>query len=271
MNRRSGRALTLALGIACLIASAVSFVAAFVGGGRRTPDLAAGPRPSVTLLATATPAASPVPASTAHAHAIAAPASTAAANRVMPSSSGVRGPARFVGSTPATNTARARAPAGARAEPPARPARSPSSSPSAQPTIHAAAVPAADATPIETQVGGAANDACLRALTYITTTADDRLSRLAVYNAARAGLAVNVHCREPRRTVNEGYLLAMLAPAEYSLGRGDWKRDLDRSDQMLDACAHTSEFAGTEIASDCAKQRRYNDAIRRIILSGAGR
>jgi hypothetical protein len=57
----------------------------------------------------------------------------------------------------------------------------------------------------------------------------------------------------------------MLAPAEYSLGRGDWKRDLDRSNLLLEACVHLASFAGTEIADDCAKQRSYNDTIRSII------
>ncbi len=123
----------------------------------------------------------------------------------------------------------------------------------------------AASTPSPQYVGGRPNDACLRALTYITTAANERITRTAVYNAARAGLQENEHCPEPRRSVNEGYLLAMLAPAEFTLARGDWRVDLDRSNMLLEQCVRERDFAGTEIADDCAKQRSYNDTVRSII------
>ncbi len=65
--------------------------------------------------------------------------------------------------------------------------------------------------------------------------------------------------------MNEAYLLAMLAPAEFTLNRGDWRRDLDRSNALLEQCVRTPGFSGSEIADDCAKQRSYNDTVRSII------
>jgi len=55
--------------------------------------------------------------------------------------------------------------------------------------------------------------------------------------AAVAGLTMNAHCGEPRRSVNAAYLLAMRAPAEFALRLGDWSGDLTRSNELLDACA----------------------------------
>lgn len=102
-------------------------------------------------------------------------------------------------------------------------------------------------------------------MTYLKTAADDRIPRRAAYNAALAGLAMNAHCREPRRSVNEAYLLAMRAPAEFTLHAGDWNSDLTRSDALLDACAANPEFRGTTVGSDCATQRKFNELVRRRI------
>jgi hypothetical protein len=108
-------------------------------------------------------------------------------------------------------------------------------------------------------------------LTYLKTAADDRLTRREIYNAANAGLAMNAHCGEPRRSVNEAYLLAMRAPAEFTLHVGDWNADLTRSDALLDACAALPEFRATTVAGDCATQRKFNELVRRRILQLGGR
>ena len=134
----------------------------------------------------------------------------------------------------------------------------------------APARPAATAT--ESLVGGPDDEACVRPLTYLKTAADDRVGRREAYNAAIAGLAMNAHCPEPRRSVNEGYLLAMRAPAEFALHLGDWNADLNRSDNLLDACAVSPAFRGTTVAGDCAIQRKFNDLVRKRILQlGGGR
>jgi hypothetical protein len=122
-----------------------------------------------------------------------------------------------------------------------------------------------------TLVGGPDDAACLRTLSYVKTAADDRIGRRAAYNAAAAGLAMNAHCGEPRRSVNEGYLLAMRAPAEFALRVGDWNADLTRSDVLLEACALAREFRGTTVASDCTTQRKFNDLTRRRIAQLSSR
>jgi hypothetical protein len=126
-------------------------------------------------------------------------------------------------------------------------------------------------TAVPRLVGGADEEACVRAVGYLRTASDDRISRLEAYNAAVAGLATNSDCPEPRRSVNEGYLRAMRAPAEFALGFGNWSADLDRSDALLQACAASAEFRGTAVARDCATQRKYNDLVRRRISQGATR
>jgi hypothetical protein len=120
-------------------------------------------------------------------------------------------------------------------------------------------------------VGGPADESCVRAVEYLRTAASDRVSRLEAYNAAVAGLAANADCPEPRRSVNEGYLRAMRAPAEFSLHLGDWNADLNRSDALLQACAASRDFRGTTVASDCATQRKFNDLVRRRIRQSEAR
>jgi hypothetical protein len=120
-------------------------------------------------------------------------------------------------------------------------------------------------------VGGPDDEACVRAVGYLKTAANDQISRLDAYNAAVAGLATNADCAQPRRDVNEAYLRAMRAPAEFALRIGNWKTDLDRSDALLQACAASSEFRATAVARDCATQRRFNDVIRRRILQSSER
>jgi hypothetical protein len=118
-------------------------------------------------------------------------------------------------------------------------------------------------------VGGPDKEACARAVGYLRTAADDRVSRLEAYNAAVAGLSTNAECPEPRRTVNEAYLRAMRAPAEFALRIGDWNADLSRSDALLDRCAANPAFRATAVARDCATQRRFNSLVRkRIAQSG---
>jgi len=111
----------------------------------------------------------------------------------------------------------------------------------------------------------------VRAVQYLQTASSDRITRLAAYNAAVAGLAANADCPEPRRSVNEGYLRAMRAPAEFALHFGDWNADLTRSNALLDACAAAPEFRGTAVARDCATQRKFNDAVRRKIEQSGAR
>jgi hypothetical protein len=120
-------------------------------------------------------------------------------------------------------------------------------------------------------VGGQAGDACKRAVGYLKTAADDRVSRLDAYNAAVAGLAANGECPQPRRDVNEAYLRAMRAAAEYSLRIGNWNADLNRSDALLEACAASSAFRGTAVARDCATQRSFNETVRRRIVQSGSR
>jgi len=83
--------------------------------------------------------------------------------------------------------------------------------------------------------------------------------------------SMNTHCSEPRRSVNEAYLLAMRAPAEFSLHIGDWSGDLARSDTLLDACAALQEFRATTVAGDCTTQRKFNELVRRRILQLSAR
>jgi hypothetical protein len=115
-------------------------------------------------------------------------------------------------------------------------------------------------------IGGAADEACVRAVGYLRTAANDRVSRLEAYNAAVAGLASNAECPQPRRNVNEAYLRAMRAPAEFALRIGNWSADLDRSDALLAACAASPDFRGTAVARDCATQRTFNDVVRQRIV-----
>ena len=106
------------------------------------------------------------------------------------------------------------------------------------------------------------DEACRRALIYETTAASNWVSHQVAYEAAVSGLSVNAHCSEPRRTVNQAYLLAMRAPAEYALHAGDWKSDLALSDTLLDACAAQNSYRGTDVAADCLTQKRYNESFR---------
>ncbi len=111
----------------------------------------------------------------------------------------------------------------------------------------------------------------MRAVGYLQTAANDRIARLDAYNASVSGLASNADCPEPRHSVNEGYLLAMRAPAEFGLGFGNWKADLDRSDALLTACATAAQFRGTTVARDCATQRKFNEVVRRRIVQSRAR
>ncbi|MDB5072936.1 MAG: hypothetical protein JWM87_4047 [Candidatus Eremiobacteraeota bacterium] len=167
------------------------------------------------------------------------------------------------------------------AAPTRKPTAAPSRKPTAAPTRKPTATPAPAATrkpaavrphPVQTAivdlVGGRDEEACVRAVRFLRTAADDRVSRLDAYNAAVSGLAANRDCPEPRRSVNEAYLRAMRAPAEFALHIGDWNADLSRSDALLDACAGTREFHATAVARDCAKQRRFNDIVRKRIVQG---
>jgi hypothetical protein len=120
-------------------------------------------------------------------------------------------------------------------------------------------------------VGGPDKEACARAVGYLRTAADDRVSHLEAYNAAVAGLSTNRECPEPRRGVNEAYLRAMRAAAEFALQIGDWNADLTRSDVLLDACAANREFRATAVGRDCATQRRFNGLVRKRILQSGTR
>lgn len=161
-----------------------------------------------------------------------------------------------------------------RPRPTASPTRkpAPTPAPTAAPTrepASAAARPRAVATAAVDFVGGPDVEACARAVGYLHTAANDRVSRLEAYNAAVAGLAANADCPEPRRSVNEAYLRAMRAPAEFALGIGDWNADLTRSDALLEACAANAAFRGTAVARDCATQRKFNSLARKRILHGS--
>jgi hypothetical protein len=245
VNRRF-KMYALVAGVALIFVSAFAILAALRGGARAPRTVAALRLP--TRAATApprTPAPSPTPS--------ASPRPTYAPLR--------RVPVRTFPPSPSPT-------------PSARPAHSPTPTP--RPTPTASHEPTPHPTPSNgpsavARAGGADDPECLRSMDYLKTAADDRIGRLEAYNATVAGLAMNAHCREPRRSVNEGYLLAMRAPAEFALRVGDWNADLTRSDALLDACAASTEFRGTTVARDCATQRAYNGIARRRILQAISR
>ena len=246
-------------GVLLVLASAIMIVAALRG---------AQPAPrAVVAQSTATPAPAPTPSP--------APRPTATASPTLT-------PAPTVSPQPSYAPLRPVEIRTLRPAPTTSPAPAPSPSPSPAATRIASASPrpptATPQPPRQTPtaaggplVGGPDDDACLRTLSYLKTAADDRLTRREIYNAANAGMAMNAHCGEPRRSVNEAYLLAMRAPAEFTLHTGDWNADLTRSDQLLDACAALPEFRATTVAGDCATQRKFNDLVRRRILQLGGR
>jgi hypothetical protein len=249
------RTIAMVCGVLLVVASAFTIVAALRGGQSRGPGTIvaqATSSPTIAPSASAAPrptaSPSPRPAPT--------PAPRATYTPLRPVEVRVFHP------TPAATPAAASSPA-----PSPAPTKSPTPAPpSATPRPRPAETP--NPGPL---VGGPDDDACLRTLTYLKTAADDRLTRREIYNAALAGLAMNAHCSEPRRSVNEAYLLAMRAPAEFSLHIGDWSADLSRSDALLDACAALPEFRATTVAGDCATQRKFNDLVRRRILQIIGR
>ena len=251
-------------GVLLVVASAVMIVAALRGGPPRVP------RP-VVARATSTPTVAPRGSASPRPTAAPTPRPTA-----LPSVAPTAAPAPRASYTPLrpvevrvfpATPAPAATPAPRQAPSPAPTATpSPAPRPPSPPPPRPART--SEAGPL---VGGPEGDACLQTLTYLKTAADDRLTRREIYNAALAGLAMNAHCAEPRRSVNEAYLLAMRAPAEFSLHIGDWNADLSRSDTLLDACAASPEFRATTVAADCATQRKFNDLVRRRILQISGR
>jgi hypothetical protein len=237
-------------GMLLVVASAFMIVTALRGGQPRVPrTIVAQATSTPTVAPTASPAprptASPAPPPTT------TPAPRASYTPLRPVEVRVfhPTPTPTPAPSPAASPAPTKSPTPAPRPPSATPRPSPAQTPNAGPLV-----------------GGPEGDACLRTLTYLRTAADDRLTRREIYNAAIAGLAMNAHCGEPRRSVNEAYLLAMRAPAEFSLHIGDWNADLSRSDMLLDACSALPEFRETTVAGDCATQRKFNDLVRRRIL-----
>lgn len=248
------RTIAMVCGVLLVLASAVMIVAGMRGGPPRTvvAVVQATSTPTASANPTNAPTASPSPRSTA------SPVPRASYTPLRPVE------VRIFRPTPTPVPT---------AHPSPSPAPSPTNHPSASPRPPSATpAPRVTATPgAGPLVGGPDDDACLRTLTYLKTAADDRISRREAYNAAVAGLAMNTHCREPRRSVNEAYLLAMRAPAEFALHLGDWNADLNRSDALLDACAGAPEFRTTTVGADCATQRKFNDLVRRRIQQVSGR
>jgi hypothetical protein len=250
------RTIAMVSGVLLVVASAIMIVAALrspqripravVAQATGTPSAAptASPAPRATVTPTAAPTPSPAP------HAPYTPLRPVEVRTFHPSPAPTASPSPSGSPSPA---------------PTHSPTASPAPSPTPQPPR---STPSANPGPL---VGGPDDDACLRTLSYLKTAADDRLTRREIYNAANAGLAMNAHCGEPRRSVNEAYLLAMRAPAAFSLHVGDWNADLTRSDALLDACSALPEFRATTVAGDCATQRKFNDLVRRRIIQLGGR
>jgi hypothetical protein len=260
------RTIALICGVLLVIASIFTISAALRGGKPHAPGAVIA---RATAPPTAAPSASPAPP-TAAPTASPAPRATATPDRRPTPAPTTPTPTP----TPRASYAPLR-PVQVRAfpsSPPPTPARTPSPPPQSTPspaprtpaaTPRATGTATASAGPL---VGGPDDDACLRTLTYLKTAADERLSRREIYNAAEAGLAMNAHCSEPRRGVNEAYLLAMRAPAAFALRTGDWNADLNRSDALLELCIANPDFRATTVAGDCATQRKFNDLVRRRIL-----
>jgi hypothetical protein len=248
------RTIAMVSGVLLVVASAVMIVAA----------LRSAPRaPRVVAQATGTPSAAPTASPTSRATATPAPTPSPAPHDSYAPLRPVEIRAFHPSPTPAPTPTAGPSPSAAPAPSPTASPRPPAATPEPP-----RSTPGAHGGPL---VGGPDDDACLRTLSYLKTAADDRLTRREIYNAANAGMAMNAHCGEPRRSVNEAYLLAMRAPAEFTLHIGDWNADLTRSDTLLDACAALPEFRETTVAGDCATQRKFNDLVRRRILQLGGR
>ena len=112
----------------------------------------------------------------------------------------------------------------------------------------------------------ASDEGCRRAIIYERTAAA-AASRQAAYNAAVSGLAMNAHCGEPQRTLDEAYLLAQRASAGSALRVGDWKADLRRSDELLARCIESPARYGTT-RDRCQTRLKKNEQLR---AAGHGR